>query len=114
MIGNKIIFAGLMFMISCASAKLITPTQGDVDRVQMKYPDYSLTELNRGKLLYENNCGACHGLKDPSSRSEEKWQKVVPEMVAKVNKKSVVLSERDQEDILRYVITMSSSIPMSK
>lgn len=114
MIKNTTIVAALLLLIGCASAKLITPTQVDVDRVKTKYPEYSLADLNRGKQLYENNCGACHGLKDPASRTEEKWRKVVPEMVAKVNKKAAVLSDRDQEDILRYVITMSSATPTSK
>lgn len=100
---------GMMLLFGCASVQLITPSQADVDRVQTKYPNYSLTQLNRGKQLYENNCGACHGLKDPASRSEEKWKKIVPEMVGKVNKKTAVLNQQDQDDILKYVITMSSA-----
>lgn len=105
--------AGVILLFGCASVQLITPSQADVERVQTKYPDYSLTQLNRGKQLYENNCGACHGLKDPASRSEEKWKKIVPEMVGKVNKKTTVLNQQDQEDILKYVITMSSAAPSS-
>lgn len=111
---HVLFIAGTLFLFGCASAKLMTPTQADVDRVQSKYPNYSLADLNAGKLLYENNCGNCHGLKDPASRSEEKWKKVVPEMVAKVNKKSKVLSEQDQEHILKYVVTMSSAASTTK
>lgn len=98
-----------LLLTACISAKLLTPSQSDVDRVASKYPGYTLTELAHGKSLYEQNCGTCHGLKNPASRSEEKWKKVVPEMVTKVNRKKSVLSEKDQEEILKYVVTMGSA-----
>ena len=99
-----------ILLTGCFSAKLLIPTQADVDRVYAKFPDYSLAELNNGKILFEQHCGNCHGLKNPSSRTEEQWKEIIPEMTVKVNKKEEnVLDEHDQELILRYVITMSNA-----
>lgn len=97
-----------MFLCGCVAARLIQPTQVDVDRVQTKYPGYTLADLNHGKELFEQNCGSCHRLRKPSSRTEEKWTKVVPKMVEKVNKKkkAEVLSAKDEDLILKYVLTM--------
>ena len=98
-----ILFAG------CFSAKLIVPSQNDIDRVQVKFPNYTLSELNHGKALFEQNCGKCHGLKNPSSRSEDEWKQIVPRMSKKVNRKTEILDAKAQEDILRYLITMSTA-----
>jgi hypothetical protein len=97
-------------LAGCFSAKLLTPTQNDVDRVQQKFPNYTLEQLNQGKMLYEQHCNKCHGLKNPSSRSEEKWKSIVPDMSKKVNKKnSNALNPDAQEKILKYLITMSTA-----
>lgn len=99
----------ILILTGCFSAKLLVPTQNDVDRVQSKFPNYTLTDLNHGKSLFEQNCAKCHGLKNPSSRSEEKWREIVPVMVKRANKKQTVISPEDQEQILKYLITMSGA-----
>ena len=102
-------------LVGCFSAKLLTPTQTDVDRVASKYPSYTLTELNQGKSLYEAKCGNCHGLKSPSSRTEAQWKVIVPRMSIKVNKKtSNSLDAESQEKILKYLTTMSEVKAISK
>ena len=96
-----------LVLISCA-VKLVTPTQTDVERVQSKYPNYTLEELNQGKAMYEKHCAECHKLKNPTKFSEEKWKKIVPEMVEKANKKHPNNIDAQTEDlILKYVITMN-------
>ncbi|MDX2245953.1 MAG: cytochrome c [Bacteroidia bacterium] len=108
---KKIVFASVFFVLTgCFSAKLIPPTQGDVERVQSKFPNYSLAELSEGKTLYEQHCRSCHGLKKPSARTEEKWGEIVPKMAVKANKKYPdSLNADSQEKILKYLITMSSA-----
>lgn len=107
---KKVLFGFIILALAgCISAKLLTPTQRDVDRVQAKFPNYTLSELNQGKHLFEQNCKTCHGLKNPTSRSEEKWREIVPVMVKKVNRKETVLSAHDEELILRFLITMSGA-----
>ena len=98
-----------MIIAGCATATTLTPGQSDVNRVQDKFPGYSVADLHRGQSLYENNCQSCHGLKDPASKSEADWNRIVPMMVKKVNRNSMVLDKRAEEDIRRYVITMGSA-----
>jgi len=102
------VMTAALALAACGSTKLLTPTQSDADRGAQMFPNYTLAELNEGKTLFENNCGQCHGLKNPASRNEEKWRKVVPRMVGKVNKKAghTVLDAKAQETLLRYVLTM--------
>ncbi|MEZ4830039.1 MAG: cytochrome c [Bacteroidia bacterium] len=108
---KKTLFAASFIILTgCFSAKLITPVQADVERVQSKFPNYSLADLTQGKTLYEQHCGSCHGLKKPSSRTEEKWETIVPKMAVKANKKYPNSLDADsQEKILKYLITMGSA-----
>jgi cytochrome c5 len=94
--------------LSACSAKLLTPTQKDVERVSNKYSGYTLAELTEGKTNFQQNCGKCHGLKNPTSRTEAQWDEIVPRMVKKINKKSEVVNAKTQESILKYLITMST------
>lgn len=104
------VFFIITFFAAC-SVKLLIPAQSDVDRVSGKYPDYSLTQLNADKALYESTCSRCHRLKNPRSRSETKWDKIVPKMISKLNKKEgkEVIDARQQQAILRYLVTMGPS-----
>jgi mono/diheme cytochrome c family protein len=109
---KTILISATVLLAGCFSAKLLTPSQADVDRVKPKYTDYSLVELNQGKTLYEQHCSNCHGLKNPTSRTEEQWKEIVPRMIVKANKKEqTTLDAKTQESILRYVITMSNATP---
>ena len=109
--GSRLLFYSLLLLLmGCFSAKLLTPSQSDVDRVKNKFLGYSLAQLNHGKALYENYCKGCHGLKDPASKTEEEWQQIVPAMSKLVNKKKSVLDAQSQQEIYQYVVTMSTSM----
>lgn len=90
----------LMAFVACT--KLIVPTQPDADYAAQSFPGTSLEDLNQGRLLYKDNCGKCHLLKKPSSRTEEEWRKIVPKMAKKAK-----IDAQKEDLILRYVITMS-------
>jgi cytochrome c5 len=113
---KKLIYLFLISLFTACSVKLIAPSQSDVDRVSVKYPGYSLAELNDGKALFQQTCTKCHRLKDPASRNEEKWKKIVPKMMAKLNKKEgkQVLDDKQQESILKYIITMNLAAKSTK
>jgi hypothetical protein len=105
----KIVFVFILISVFTAcTVKLIAPAQSDVDRVSSKYPGYSLAELNTDKALYESTCSRCHRLKSPTARSEGKWDKIVPKMIARLNKKEgkEVIDAKQQESILKYLVTM--------
>jgi cytochrome c5 len=101
----------LMTAFTACTVKLMTPSQSDVERVSVKYPGYDLVQLNEGKSLFESTCNRCHRLKNPMSRNEEKWRKIVPQMIGKLNKKAgkLVIDDRQQESILKYIITMNGA-----
>src|SRR5215217_7926085 len=93
------IILALVFLAACT--KLLSPTQGDADRAATKFPGTTLADLNQGKTLYEQNCGKCHGLKKPTSESEEGWRKIMPPMAKKAK-----INAQQEEMILKYVLTM--------
>ena len=98
----------LIVTFTACTVRLMVPAQSDVDRVSGKYPGYSLAELNADKALFESTCSRCHRLKNPRSKSEEKWDRIVPKMIARLNKKEgkEVIDAKQQAAILRYLVTM--------
>ena len=105
-----LLIAGLgLVLVACGATKLATPSQADVDRVIEDYPEYTLVSLKEGQSLYLSNCGSCHGLKNPTSKTAEEWAKIVPKMVGMVNKKEVKLDDQSQDLILKYVTIMGTA-----
>lgn len=105
----KLFILPTILIAGCTTTKLNTPSQNDVDLVKGKFPEYKQEQLIKGKQLYENHCGDCHELESPSSRTEEEWTSIVPEMTKLINKKTIKLNDTDQQEILKYVIAISSS-----
>ena len=117
---KSIIFAAAMsLLIACSTTKPKTQSQqqsnsgisqADVDRGALVFPDLSIQQLDGGKVIYEQYCGSCHGLKRPASESEKGWRHHVPEMVQLTNEKAnrEEIDAAEQDLILRYLITMSS------
>jgi cytochrome c5 len=101
---KSILFAAtILFLAACASKKTtISLTDSDGSRAAAKYPGASLASLQKGKLLYEENCGSCHGLKSPTDYNEEQWGKHVKRMAPKAK-----IDKPTEELILQYVVTMS-------
>lgn len=108
----KKIIIGFSILVFCAcSAKVAMLSQADADRGAVKFPGMTLASLNEGKAHYEQYCQSCHELKKPKSETEADWNKIVPGMVKKTNKKagSEVVDSKKQELILQYVVTMSTA-----
>ena len=92
----------LLFLAACAAKKTTASlTDADADRASAKYPGASLATLQQGKTLYEENCGTCHGLKNPSAYNEEQWGKHVKRMAPKAK-----IDKATEGLILQYVVTM--------
>ena len=102
------IISAIIF-ISCASTKPVAPTNADVERGKTTYPNLTLEAANAGKMNFEQQCSKCHGLKKPNSKTAEQWQKIVPGMAAKAEKKAgkVVIDQATQESILHYLVAMA-------
>ena len=111
-----IIVFSIVLLGACAAKKTSTTTSNkpdtmvaDVERAQAFYPGMTATSLFEAKSLYEVSCGNCHGLKKPSSKSEEKWRSIMPRMVVKANKKGASLSPENEKQLLAYVLTMRTA-----
>jgi hypothetical protein len=113
---KRLTFIFFIMLLSACSVKLITPTQSDVDRVSGKYKGYTLIDLNGGKVLFEQKCTQCHGLKNPAKRTVDEWTKIVPEMAHKAENKPDVskITSNDQDLILKYLVTMSTAPKAAK
>ena len=106
------------FLMSCGGPKSATtstppgaptPTESDLARGKQHYSDLTMETLTEGKATFEKQCTVCHSMKNPTSRTPEQWNDIVPKMVAKANKKagSEIITPQLQESILKYVVTMS-------
>jgi mono/diheme cytochrome c family protein len=76
----KPVFLALIFVgaVACSS-QLYVPTEKNVNKVEVA----SLSELQQGHELYINNCGKCHKLYSPGSRSNIDWKKALNVMAPK-------------------------------
>jgi cytochrome c5 len=98
-----ILSLSLLILVACATKKTTASlTDSDASRAAAKYPGASLTSLQKGKSLYEENCSKCHGLKSPTAYNEEQWGKHVKRMAPKAK-----IDKPTEELILQYVVTMS-------
>ena len=107
---KKVLFIlSAIIFISCASTKITTPTDADVQRGKATYPDLTMEAVNTGKMHFEQQCANCHKLKNPASKTTEQWKKTVPRMAAKAEKKAgkMVIDQPTQESILRYLAAMA-------
>ncbi|MBX7094139.1 MAG: hypothetical protein K1X56_05415 [Flavobacteriales bacterium] len=103
---KTIFFASMILAIACGAPKVATTTaemnQSDADRAAAKFPGTTLADLQKGKTIYEANCGKCHKLHAPNSRGEEGWKKIVPPMAKKAK-----LDDASMDLTLKYLVTMS-------
>ncbi len=91
------------------ATEAVIPVQSDVERANAKFPNYSVAELTEGKMLYKQNCGTCHGLKEVTAFSEASWNNIVPDMCNKVNQKEPILDAAAQQKILNYVVAVRNA-----
>ncbi len=100
---KNIILISTVILVACSS-KVLLPTQADVERVNKKFPGITLSELNDGKIKFEQNCGSCHSLSKSFHESESEIRKIMPEMAQKAN-----VDSKTEELILKYLVTINSA-----
>ena len=64
--------------------------------------------LAEEKALYESKCAMCHKAKNPSGKTVEQWNKIVPRMAAKAANEGKSITTDEQSKILKYLVAMSS------
>lgn len=60
---------------------------------------YSQDEIAKGETIFINNCGTCHKLKKPDSKTPEQWNKTVKRMIPRAK-----LSDVDGKLVRAYLI----------
>ncbi len=104
---KKFIVIAAVVLLSSCSAKLLLPTQSDAERGSAMFKGLTIDELNKGKDVFDKKCTQCHGHKRPTSWTEIQWRRIIPVMAEKAYKsKKVQISPTEQEQVLRYVVTM--------
>ncbi len=98
----------LFFLAACSTSTGLITTLEDAERGAKKYPDYTFTQLNQDKRLYEQYCSTCHQLKKPSAKKEGEWWITVTTMALKAQNKEgkEVIDQKTQEAITRFLIVM--------
>lgn len=93
------LFAIGISIYSCSSSKSTT-AQAPAPVATETPKTIELTpELAEGKMLYENNCGKCHKLFSPTSKSKEKWGPIVDRMAPKAK-----LTDAQKSLVYNYVV----------
>lgn len=100
--------SAICLLVACSTMKTAELSQKDVDKVKPIYPNYTLAELNEGKTLYAEKCTLCHSLKNPTSESSAKWPHIVAEMTNMANEKTLTISPKQEDLILKYLVTMTT------
>ena len=99
----------ICLLVACSTLKTAALTQQDVDKVKPLYPNYTLADLNEGKTLFSEKCTLCHSLKNPNSEYSKKWPHIVAEMTNMANEKTLTISPKQEDLILKYLITMTTA-----
>ncbi len=102
-----VILASIIQFQSCSTTKKNEVINREVNEETVEVYDdaNTISNFEKGKSIYENQCTLCHEAKNIEDFSMEQWQEIVPDMVAKVNKK--VRTEEidpDEERILFHYI----------
>jgi cytochrome c5 len=102
--------SSLVFVVACSATKMVAPTQSDVNRGLDNYPGLTLGQLTEGQQIYMATCNKCHPYKKPGSRTAVEWQRIIPEMTTKANRKLGNQIDATREaSLLRYVSVMSTA-----
>jgi len=92
----KPILIALLFVAGVAcTTQLYVPDEKNVNKVEKA----TLAELQQGHDLFQNNCGKCHKIPKPGSRTNPQWKKVLEKMVPKAK-----LNNEQSYLIYRYLV----------
>jgi cytochrome c5 len=89
-------------LLAACSNKLLTPQRSDMARAKAKYPGVTLADLKKGKEIFDDHCGKCHAYKNPQTKNQAQWERIIPPMAKKAK------LDKTQEDlVLKYVVVLS-------
>lgn len=93
---------GLAVSVAACTAALRTATPNDLPAASTRWPGTTLEDLGRGRASYVAKCSGCHTLYMPEFHSAGDWPDSVKSMAERSR-----LTETDETDILRFLVTLS-------
>ena len=83
--------AAILFaIVSCEVSSPALKTTGNNAANASANPNLlAIADLHQGYKLFVMNCSGCHSLYEPTSRSRDYWEHVLPEMLGKAKLDSV-------------------------
>ena len=99
---------GLALMVAACGGGLPHPNAQHVALAREADPQASLTDLERGRSLYQAKCGSCHALREPESVPAANWQHEVEQMRDKQN---VRVKPDEVRDMVRYLSAVTQDVP---
>lgn len=66
---------------------------------------YNQEQLIQGHTIFENNCANCHKLKQPETRTDIQWNKIIKRMIPRAK-----LSDDEGKLVRAYVIANSKTL----
>lgn len=79
------IAATSILMAQCTAKKTATTAKSPEEIVAEVKKNYTEDEMAEGKTIFLGSCGKCHDLKEPETRTVDKWERVLPRMSKKAN-----------------------------
>ena len=80
---------------SSAAAKEMTPEEAVADVKK----NFTEAQMEEGRVVFQANCGKCHNIHEPETRTVQKWERVLPRMSKKAN-----LEEEQAAKVRAYVL----------
>jgi cytochrome c5 len=65
---------------------------------------FTIAQLDEGKMLMQSSCNKCHKLFDPITRTPEKWDRVLRRMIPRAK-----LSEEEGTLVRAYILANAKS-----
>ncbi len=100
------IVASIIILDSCSTTKKETVSLDIPEKSKHVYKDANtISNFEQGKSIYEDQCSLCHEPKNIEDYSMAQWQEIVPDMVARVNKKmkSEEIDPTEEQILFNYI-----------
>ena len=95
----------LLALVGTGCAGLIHPSEPHVLWAKGRWSEASLERLEAGRVLYVNECGGCHSLRQPKSRAPDRWPEIITQME---EEQDVLLDPLDRQKLVEFVMAASA------
>lgn len=97
----SLIFAGLLASCSPKITPPVVTTTPTISEAKVESNANSPERLALGKTIFENSCGKCHDLHNPTDYNAQDWVGIMNWMAPKAN-----LNEEQKNMVYNYVVSV--------